>query len=342
MAPSISGDRFPLSLAAPLTIVTYHYVHPIAGSRYPALKALDVGHFKQQLKYFGRHYQFVSIADVVAAREEGRALPEQPLLLTFDDGYRDHYEHVWPALREIGTTGAFYPTADATLGHSILDVNKIHFILAAVDRHDALVDAIDAAVHDDNMRSGGLTVAEYRLRYWTGNRFDAAPVLYCKQLLQHALPDTLRRPLLDQLFGRFVSADPAAFGADLYVNLAQLSDMRESGMHIGGHGATHRWLDRLPRSEQTVEIDRSLYFLQLAGMSSSDVFTFCYPYGGYNDVTIELLRERGCHAGLTVRPDLVDLRTVPMLELPRLDTNDLPHDPSAAPDLWTARARASR
>lgn len=317
--------------------MAYHYVRPITGSQFPSLKALDVDDFRHQLEYFRRYYTFVGMDDIVGALDDGRPLPARPLLLTFDDGYADHYTYVWPTLLALGVTAAFYPTAESTYGRGLLAVNKIHFVLAAANDHEALVQIIEAAIRDFDARGGGSTVAEYRSRYWQANRFDAEPTLYCKQLLQHALPDGLRQTVLDDLFQRFVTSDPAGFAADLYLNAHQIREMRASGMHIGGHGGTHRWLDRLSRDEQRAEIDESIRLLEVTGMTPSDTFTFCYPYGGYNDVTLDLLRERRCRAAVTVRPDLATSDPITRLELPRLDTNDLPKDPAAPIGAWTLR-----
>lgn len=35
-------------------------------------------------------------------------LPPNPVLLTFDDGYRDNYEHAFPVLQQYGVTAAFF------------------------------------------------------------------------------------------------------------------------------------------------------------------------------------------------------------------------------------------
>jgi peptidoglycan/xylan/chitin deacetylase (PgdA/CDA1 family) len=327
--------------AAALTIVGYHYVRPIAASRYPAIKGLEVAAFRSQMSYFDRHYHFVSIEDVVASVEEGATLPDRPLLLTFDDGYIDHYAYAFPILREFGARGAFYPTTAAVLEHRVLDANKIHFILASVQDCQVLVDAIELAIAAAPGQSA-TALQDYRGQYWVGNRFDSAPVLYCKQLLQHALPEPLRRRTVDDLFARFVTRDESSFAAGLYLGVSELQEMVAAGMHVGGHGGRHAWLDRLPAEEQQQDIDDSLRLLR-AVWDGEDrhCFTFCYPYGGYNDATLDLLRERNCRAGLTVRPDLAYPDRQRMLELPRLDTTDFPTDPSEQPGLWTVRAHTN-
>src|SRR5262249_13521178 len=122
------------------------------------------------------------------------------------------------------------------------------------------------------------------------------------------------------------------------VTVEQLREMTEAGMHVGGHGGSHRWLDRLSGDEQRHEISESGRLLAAIGSDNASHFTFCYPYGGYNADTLALLRARTCQAALTVLPELASVERDRMLELPRLDTNDLPKDPDAPPGHWTTRA----
>ncbi len=59
-------------------------------------------------------------------------LPPHAALLTFDDAYVDHFRNVLPNLQKEGLTGYIFIPARAVLEHQALEVNKIHFILAAV------------------------------------------------------------------------------------------------------------------------------------------------------------------------------------------------------------------
>jgi hypothetical protein len=52
--------------------------------------------------------------------------------------------------------------------------------------------------------------------------------------------------------------------------------------------------------------------------------TMCYPYGGFNDSLLQILRDRHCRMGFTVEARVADLGIDDRLTLPRLDTNDLP------------------
>ena len=60
-------------------------------------------------------------------------LPDKSILLTFDDAYSDHFNNVFPILDKYKLQGSFYTPSKAITEHTVLDVNKIHFILASVE-----------------------------------------------------------------------------------------------------------------------------------------------------------------------------------------------------------------
>lgn len=119
-------------MAKQCSIIMYHYVRELPYTRYPEIKGLKKSLFREQLLYIQKHYTFVSHRDLISAAYEGKELPDNAVWLTFDDAYSDHYVNVFPILDEMGIEGAFFPPVKAIVNHEVLDVNKIHFILASV------------------------------------------------------------------------------------------------------------------------------------------------------------------------------------------------------------------
>ncbi len=107
----------------------YHYVRELENTRYPRIKARQLSEFKAQLNYLEKNYEFVTIEECIDAIYKGDDIPDNAVLLTFDDGYKDHYESVFPILERKDIQGVFFPPAKAILEDEVLDVNKIHHIL---------------------------------------------------------------------------------------------------------------------------------------------------------------------------------------------------------------------
>lgn len=119
-----------------LYIVMYHYIRNLSYSRYPAIKGLDYKYFKQQIDFFEENFKVVTMEEVLEAVAGDRCLPENAMLLTFDDGYIDHYTYALPILKEHHMQGAFFIPGKTFAEDVLLDVNKVHFILASSREED--------------------------------------------------------------------------------------------------------------------------------------------------------------------------------------------------------------
>jgi len=319
------------------TVVMYHFVQPATDGPVYGLKSLDPSAFREQLAYIRRHYTPVSVFDLVRSVEASTPLPPQPIVLTFDDGYRGHYRHVFPLLDTLSIPAVFFPVASALLDRRVLDVNKIQCVLAATSDVGRLVAAIEAAIEGDP--HGSRAPSEYRAEWWKASRWDPPPVVYVKRLLQHALPERVRRPLLDDLFRELVSEDEAAFAEELYMSVSQARELCAAGMTVGAHGDRHVRLPTLSREDQAREIDGALRVLDALDIGRPG-FAYCYANGEYDEHSVALLRERECSLAFTTRPDLARIAADSMLTLPRIDANDLPTQADVAPNEWTRRAVA--
>lgn len=310
--------------AGGLTIIMYHYVRPLEGTRYPDIKGLRLSEFKFQLDHVKSNFHMVTVAEVVHSLRTGDQLPSNSAMLTFDDGYIDHYANVFPLLHEAKIQGAFFPPVASVERGELLDVNRVHFILASTQDKGRLRDKLDAAVLDYRQDFGLDSSEEYWARYGHANRFDTAEVIYIKRMLQVALPETLRNRIARELFAKFVSGDEKAFAGELYMTIDQLRTMQRSDMYIGSHGDSHYWLDSIDERRQREEVESSLKFLRRVGSPVDDYWVMCYPYGSWNKSLLDELRRQGCTLGLTTDVGVADLRQHDPLLLPRLDTNDLP------------------
>lgn len=306
-----------------VTIVMYHYVRAFERTRYPRIKGLHVDGFRRQLDHLAERFRLVGPDDVLAATA-GEDLPDDAALLTFDDGYAEHYDIVFPILHDRGLRGAFFAPVDPVRHHRLLDVNRIHFVLACADDPARLGSTVDAHVRDAASEFGLDAVESYRARWAIANRFDDAETIYVKRMLQTALPHDLRERIAADLFATYVSADEAAFADELYLSEDQAKVMVADGMHFGSHGTAHTWLNRVPRTVQEREVDDSIRFLDDIGMSTADGWSMCYPYGGWDESLLDVLRERNCRVGFTTDVDRADLAVHDPLLLPRFDTNDFP------------------
>jgi len=298
-----------------LTIIMYHYVRDLERSRYPKLRGRRTAEFRSQLDYFAWHFNPVTAQQVIAAFRRRDVLPPDAVWLTFDDGYLDHYLTVFPLLHERGWQGSFFPPARAIMEGRLLDVNKIHLLLAAVDDTSKLVSEIREHI--------GPAFEQLWSAHAAADAYDPPDVVFVKNVLQYALPLDDRARIVDDLFAQYVSSDERAIASEVYISPDQIRLMVRCGMFFGSHGYDHFWMNKLTPVEQEREIRQSLDFLTVIGAPTNE-WIMCYPYGAYNEALLQTLKHFDCAVGLTTRSAVANVAIDHALELPRLDTNDFP------------------
>lgn len=111
--PTVQGDGTLRRIHAP--ILMYHYVSELPADADEIRTNLTVtpAIFQQQMEYLAAEgYTPLSLYEIDQALRWGMPLPENPVVLTFDDGHIDHYTHVFPVLQEFGFTGTFFIITD--------------------------------------------------------------------------------------------------------------------------------------------------------------------------------------------------------------------------------------
>lgn len=99
-----------------LTVAMFHRVLPLDSEECRhAEREYVVGpdEFDRCLAFFGRHYSVVSLADVERVAAGHGTLPPHPLLITFDDGWRDNVEYAEPILKRHGMKATLFVNVDA-------------------------------------------------------------------------------------------------------------------------------------------------------------------------------------------------------------------------------------
>ena len=299
------------------TIVFYHYVRDVERTPFPGIKGLSIDRFVGQLDWLQNRFDVIDGAAFERALLSGGGFDMPTALLTFDDGFIDHYEHVFPILRSRGLGGIFF-VAGATLREPplLLNVHKTHFLLSQLGA-DGFSQQVGAALERE-----GVTVAASESREGI-YRYDEAPDVRIKRILNYEAPYPVADRVLSAVFQRHLGSSEA-FARRLYLSSTQVREMADGGMTFGFHTETHPVLSRLTRDEQRAELQNGLALIRT--LTGQDSASFCYPYGfphTYNADTLAVLRECGYSMAFnTARRDAV-IGVDPRYELPRFDTRDV-------------------
>lgn len=112
------SDPYPTSIISDGTlrriripILMYHYVSslPENADQYRIDLTIEPALFDAHMAYLRDNgYTTISLYQLHEALLTGTRLPEKPIILTFDDGYSDHYVNVFPILQKYGFIGTFF------------------------------------------------------------------------------------------------------------------------------------------------------------------------------------------------------------------------------------------
>ena len=89
----------------PLVSFTYHHVDP----KLTYDIAITPATFEAQLKALkAAGFESVTVRDLLKHQTDGTPLPAKPLMLTFDDGWRNQFQYAAPLLDKYGFKGVFF------------------------------------------------------------------------------------------------------------------------------------------------------------------------------------------------------------------------------------------
>jgi hypothetical protein len=128
------GDRMVRALtggAAPPLVVGYHrVVDDLEGAGRHAIPAMLTSRamLEQHLDWIGRRHRFVTLDELGQRIEDGEPV-SRLAAVTFDDGYRDLYEHAFPVLARKGIPAAAFVVTDLVGTTGLLIHDRLYVLL---------------------------------------------------------------------------------------------------------------------------------------------------------------------------------------------------------------------
>jgi peptidoglycan/xylan/chitin deacetylase (PgdA/CDA1 family) len=239
------------------------------------------------------------------------AFLKEKVILTFDDGLKDHLA-VARKLKEQKIKGCFFVPSGPILEQSIIDSHKIQFILASA-YPKSIVDYINYA-YENNFNRSSSEISTYFLSRWENNIWDESMVFVTRVLREY--PDIQwKRNLINELFEKYVSKDSESFSSEFYLNEKDVNEILQMGHIVGGHG--HYSYDLRFEDDFTVidEINKMNEYLTKLGQN---IKVYAYANGGYNNKVISLLEQYKFDFAFTTRHKSVH-KEDHKFEIPRID-----------------------
>lgn len=254
--------------------------------------------FYSQIKKLLKYYSIISLGDLANNIADGFVLPTHPCVITFDDGFHEMYDIVFPILMKLNLSATFFISSNYLAG-----TNHVRWL----DLYYQLLD------------SGSPTYIDTIIK-------NTHPNLQNMTDIRMAFKHLLRQLPLEEKYQRIsdlkqaldVQVNAQSLNESLYLSPKNVIEMAKAGMSFGAHSMTHQVMTGLSREVVIYEVTESIRSVR--EITKQKEVSFAYPFGGVDSYTMEtvnIVRESGAMCGCTSIPEMNNSRT-PIFELRRI------------------------
>jgi peptidoglycan/xylan/chitin deacetylase (PgdA/CDA1 family) len=223
-----------------LPVITYHRFasaeHAVGGAGTSSVLDDDVADataetFDRQISLLARWFTVLDLDDVLAL-PPGKLFPPNPVLVTFDDGYKDGLEVALPILRRHGVKATFFVATDYVDQRKLFWWDRIHMI-----------------VKSSAKESMDLTYPSHLRFHLRTDRERMSAAARLTRLVKDEWELDLDRFIdeLSEACGASVGlAEERRMAEALLMTWDDLRALRDGGMSVQSHTRSHRTLQTVP------------------------------------------------------------------------------------------------
>lgn len=285
-----------------MKVYMFHYVKP-----YSNYYHYDLLLFETTIKYLKSKYKIISLKDYDNLLKNKKNISDEYVMLTFDDGTKDHFKYVYPILKKYECPGLFFiPSCINT--NKMLDIQIIHQLISKV--------GIDILYNDLMicLDEKGIKLHDYKI----DDSLDKEKMAVFKQLLQYKLSPMIRYDILPCFSKKY------NLSTDVYLNyitIDEMKEMKKNNMFFGIHTNTHPRLSTLSKRDQFNEINDNMKFLVDNNLIDKNLLSIAFPYGSFDKNTLRTMEDLDIKYGFKVN-DVKSNENISTIKLiDRLDCN---------------------
>jgi peptidoglycan/xylan/chitin deacetylase (PgdA/CDA1 family) len=271
----------------PLVIGYHRVVEDFDASSRTAIPSMliSAGMLEKHLDWLARHYRLVSLPELGTCLEQGSPTAGMAAI-TFDDGYRDVYEHAFPILKRKGIPAAIFVVTNLVGTSRAMIHDRLY---------DLLQQALSVSTNPAEMLAGlhrecGLRAPDALSLERAGRNTFAATRLFLD-----VLPQLDIRSVIAALESR-LGAEQHDGGLPLTWDMVH--EMRLAGVTFGSHSSTHALLTHEDQDRKESEISGSRRILE--ERLGTRVDHFAYPDGRFDSATVSTVAAAGYRFAYTI------------------------------------------
>ncbi|TLX75652.1 hypothetical protein E9993_08825 [Labilibacter sediminis] len=224
-----------------LLVINYHSIYDVdEDARISKNIYRTEEEFEQDIVFLKKHYQFISLPQLLNYLQQGTKLPPNSVFLTFDDGLKVVYDKIRPILNKHQVSAAFF------LNPSFVDNADLHF-QRKKNLLQAKVKKNEIEAKKQKWKEIFLTVNIDTVNFHKG----------LKRV------DFNRSYILNSLFELFeIDLETYQKKNQIYLNSTEIEQMISEGFVFGGHSMDHPNYDELSFGEQKKQTLDSIYWVR--------------------------------------------------------------------------------
>jgi len=243
--------------------------------------------FKKQVEYLKKFYNIITLEQLVGYYYIGKKLPNNSVVITFDDGYKTNYNLAFPILKELNIPVTIFLATDFIENKNFLWVDRLEY-----------------AINCTQLNNFKVEINKYRVDYKINNYNNKLKcVKECKATLKQFSIEKIEE-IVTEIENRLdKNLATASQIPNIYLPLewSEINVMLASKLiSLGNHTHKHAILTKCTDGEVKNELLLSRKIIK--EQTGSDPKYFCYPNGQARDFsqrTKEILQEQGFNCGIT-------------------------------------------
>lgn len=275
-------------IGSQVAILMYHRV-ALKGDDCWSVPPHSPHNFEDHIQYLCRNYEILSLDKLAQYFHNDQPLPEKAVAITFDDGYKDNYQHAYPILKKHQVPATIFLATSHISRGNMFWTDRVRYVIWNMP--PTILDL-------DELGSYSLTSVAKRRE--AASRVPEG---------MKRLPNDRRKFLIDRLLpicGTDITDD---IGRNLILSWDEVREMHNDGIGFGAHTATHPILTRLALAQAKEEIMQSKKDVQ--DNLGQQTMPFAYPDGDFNHELSKLVHECGFSCAVTTAPKLISFKDNP-------------------------------
>jgi peptidoglycan/xylan/chitin deacetylase (PgdA/CDA1 family) len=268
-----------------LTVLAYHRIDDYKSPDfcgYAPIVSASPQLFEREMAFVEQHFNVIDLDELQAFILDGEPLPPKPLLITFDDGYLDNYQHAFPILQRYGLPAVIFLVTDS-MDHPM---KALWWDECAMYFHRTSKVSADLPLLGE--REFGLESQRKTVIKDTITQLKTLPEADKQQTLKQIANVLDVVPNEDTQF---------------FINWDQVRELVAGGIACQPHTTTHPILTRISNDETLRQLEESK--MQIVAQTGQSAFAFAYPNGfpgDYDESTMNSLLELGYTMAFTLEP----------------------------------------